>query len=116
MADYPSKEPIKTIAVTTTIRGITSLLSSLDDIKLLAERLGIPKNATVGLSANRDGWSDSVTFTWDMPAYNSAPKPIPDSNPRIKKPYKDPYWVDKNKISFYEWYQYPYNQKFTKES
>lgn len=75
MADYPtSKEPLKTLTVTTTIRGIKSLLSNLDEIKLLALRLNIPMNADINIAANKDGWSDSVTFTWTIPTTSYKPK------------------------------------------
>lgn len=74
MADYQiNKEPLKNLTVTTTIRGITSLLSSLDEIKLLALRLNIPDDATVDIHAGKDGWSDSVTFTWTLKNHTIKP-------------------------------------------
>lgn len=86
MADYKSKEPVKTLTVTTTIRGITSLLSNLDEIKLVAERLKIPSTAEVNLAANKDGWSDSVTFTYDIKATWNEPKVVFEKpNPRYGK-------------------------------
>lgn len=87
MAEYPmTKEPLMTLTVTTTIRGIKSSLSSLDEIKLIALRLNIPLDADVNIASNKDGWSDSVTFTWKIQMNTHRPKSdrYLDREPNVK--------------------------------